>query len=269
MPFDAIVVCAAGNEGYDLDVTPPLPCQLRQRQYSFRGRIGRRRLPDVVHQLQPPNRADVAAPGTDILSTVPDRQTFLADDFADTDNWAFGGPDNRWGVEKISDGRQVLSESPGYSDYSDNVDTWAVTAVPLNLTGRTGVRMDFQITGIGADDGDHLSVEASTDQTDWTRLRVGLEDGGTAETISGSLPAWQWAAVDLGDFDGSAEVYLRFHFVSDADGTADGYSIADLTITCAGTTDESDTYQYFQGTSMSAAYALRCPRPWFWPARRR
>lgn len=251
---DALVVCAAGNEGYDLDMTPLYPASFDSIHILSVAASNADDFPTWFTSYST-TRVDVTAPGSDILSTAPDRHPLFADNFTDTGNWTFGGTGNQWGLERASDGRQVMTESADGADYGNNVDTWAVTAEPLNLSGRTGVRMDFQITGISADDGDRLSVEVSSDQSNWAPLRVGLEDDGTTEAISGSLPAWQWATVDLGAFDDTAAVYLRFRFVSDANGTSDGYSIACLTITGTCTTDTSDTYQYYQGTSMSAAYA--------------
>jgi subtilisin family serine protease len=201
------------------------------------------------------NQADVMAPGINILSTVPERGTLFAEHFTSLENWTTGGSGNHWGLGTTTDDRQVLTMGANGANYGNDVDNWVTTADPLNFSGRAGIKMDFQITGTCADDGDHLSVEASTDQINWVSLHVGIEDNGPTKTIGGSFPAWQRATVDLKIFDDNLAVYLRFRFTSDASGTAAGYSIAELSITCAATTDKSDTYQYYNGTSMSAAYA--------------
>ncbi|MGA6927329.1 MAG: S8 family serine peptidase [Desulfosarcina sp.] len=250
---DAVVVCAAGNQGIDLDAIPLYPASYDSPHILSVAASDADDNPTWFTNYGS-SRADLTAPGIDILSTVPDRETLFVDDFVFAGNWAFGGAGNRWGMEWASDGRQVLSVSANSAGYEDNADSWAVITEPFNLVGRTGARMDFQVSGIGADAGDRLSVEASTDQTQWRRLRIGLEDDETTDSITGSLPTWQPAAVDLGLFDDNAVVYLRFRFVSDATGNANGYSITDLTVTCSSGANGAENYQYFQGTSMSAAY---------------
>jgi hypothetical protein len=97
-------------------------------------------------------------------------------------------------------------------------------------------------------------VEASTDGSTWDALWIGLDDGPMA-AITGFIGSSQLAIVDLKAYDGKNSVYLRFRFVSDDSGAADGYLIDHLTVTCADTTHGSDAYQYYNGTSMSAAYA--------------
>lgn len=251
---NAVVVCAAGNQGFNLDVTPLYPASYDSDNIISVAASDADDYPTWFTNYGT-IRADMMAPGIDIFSTVPDRRTVFADDFAAEDDWTFGGTGNRWGMEWAMDGRRVLAVSANASSYENSADTWAAITEPVNLLGRYGTRMEFQVSGIVADVGDRLSVEASTDKSHWRRLRIGLEDDETAETITGSLPAWQSAAVDLGPFDDNAAVYLRFRFFSDLTGTANGYSITDLKITCAGGASSEENYQYFQGTSMSAAYA--------------
>ena len=79
--------------------------------------------------------------------------------------------------------------------------------------------------------------------------------GPTAATVTGTIGSSQLAVIDLKAYDGKSSVYMRFRFVSDDSGAADGYLIDHLTVTCADTTHGSDAYQYYNGTSMSAASA--------------
>jgi hypothetical protein len=98
-----------------------------------------------------------------------------------------------------------------------------------------------------------LILEASTDGSAWDQLWIGL-DRGPVEIVSGTIGTWQLAIADLKTYDGSASLHLRFRFVSDASGTADGYLIDDLAITCADTSHGTSAYGFYQGTSMAAAY---------------
>jgi hypothetical protein len=156
-----------------------------------------------------------------------------------------------WGLQSIS-GIGVLAESPA-GNYTNNMNAW-IRLDPLNLSGLNGTRLDFHIIGSTAGSGDRLFVEASTNGTSWTQLWVGLDDG-PVQAITGTINTWQLAVADLKAYDGAASLYIRFRFASDASGTADGYLIDNLAVTCADTTHGSTEYQYYQGTSMSAAYA--------------
>ncbi len=247
---DALVVCAAGNAGVDLDRVPLYPASYDSANILSVAASDADDYPAWFTNYSD-SRADVTAPGTLIHSTVPDRQTLLFDDFSGLSNWTFGGNGNAWALQSLF-GNQVLAESPAGS-YNHNMDTWARMA-PLNLSGHRGTRLDFAIIGNTAGSGDYLLVEASTDGSAWTQLWVGLDDG-PVQAISGSITTWQLAVADLKAFDGAAALNIRFRFVSDAAGAADGYLIDSLAVTSADTTHGNSAYQYYQGTSMSAAYA--------------
>ena len=246
---DALVVCAAGNEGGNLDDVPLYPASYDSANILSVAASDADDHPAWFTNYSD-SLADVAAPGTDIFSTVPDRQTVLSDDFSSLSNWSVGGG-VAWGLQSIY-GNEVLTESPA-GNYTNGMDAWA-RLDPLNLSGLNGTRLDFHIIGNTAGSGDRLFVEASTNGTTWTQLWVGL-DNGPVQAITGTINTWQLAVADLKAYDGAASLYIRFRFVSDASGTADGYLIDNLAVTCADTTHGISTYQYYQGTSMSAAYA--------------
>lgn len=244
---DALVVCAAGNAGNNLDLVPAYPAGYDSANILSVGASDADDFPAWFTNYSD-SRVDVAAPGTDIFSTVPDRQTIFADDFSDITHWLAG---DAWGLQAIY-GNRVLAESPG-GNYTDNMDAW-VRLDPLNLSGLSGVRLDFSIIGSTAGAGDRLVVEASSNGTLWNRLWVGLDDG-PVQAITGTIATWQLAVADLKAYDRAASLHIRFRFLSDASGTADGYLIDNLAVTCADTTHGSSAYQYYQGTSMAAAYA--------------
>lgn len=244
---DALVVCAAGNNGDNLDQVPTYPAS-----YDSANILSVAASDDDDYPAWFTNysdrRADVAAPGSTIYSTVPGRQTVFTDDFSDITHWVVDGT---WQRQSIS-GNGVLTESPG-GDYTDNMDSRAGLA-PLNLSGHSGTRLDFDIIGSTAGAGDRLVVEASTDGLSWHSLWVGLEEG-PVRTISGPLGTWQLAVCDLKAYDGAASLFVRFRFISDDSGTADGYLIDNLTISCSDPSHLNSVYQYYQGTSMAAGYA--------------
>ena len=244
---DALVVCAAGNAGSELDITPTYPASYDSANILSVAASDADDHPAAFTNFSD-SLADVAAPGTQIYSTVPDRQTLFSDDFSSLDHWTTGGAGNAWGIDTLN----MLSESPAGS-YTNNMDAW-VRLDPLDLSGFHGTRLDFWIIGTSAGTGDRLFLEASTDGSTWTPLWIGLDNGPVA-AVSGTIATMQQAIADLKAYDGENTLYLRFRFVSDASGTADGYRINDLAVTCADTAHGVDAYQHYQGTSMSAAYA--------------
>ena len=244
---DALVVCAAGNEGNELDVTPTYPASYDSANILTVAASDADDHPAAFTNFSD-SLADVAAPGTNIYSTVPDRQTVFSDDFSSLDNWTTGGAGDAWAIDALN----MLSESPTGS-YTDNMDAW-VRLDPRDLSGLSGTRLDFWIIGTSAGPNDRLFLEASTDGSIWSPLWIGL-DAGPVATVSGTIATMQLAIADLKAYDGENSLSLRFRFVSDGSGTAEGYRINDLAITCAGTAHGADAYQHYQGTSMSAAYA--------------
>ncbi len=247
---DALVVCAAGNEASNLDVAPLYPASYDSANILSVAASDADDHPAWFTNFSD-SLADVAAPGANILSTVPVRRTLLLDNFSDLSNWSFGGTGNAWDRQTVFT-NQVLTESPN-ANYTNNMNSWARLA-PLDLSGLVGARLEFIIIGTTHGNGDSLYVEASTNGTVWTRLWVGLDDGPT-QAITGLIPAYQLAIADLKTYDGAASLQVRFRFVSDASGTADGYLIDNLAITCADSDYGNNAYQFYQGTSMSAAYA--------------
>ena len=238
----ALVVCAAGNDGNNLDAVKTYPASYDSANILSVGASDADDEPAWFTNFSD-SLVDVAAPGTAVFSTVPDRRTLLSDDFSTLSNLTAGG-DMAWGLQSIG-GEVMLTESPT-GDYSDNLDAW-VSQDPLDLSGASGSRLDFRIFGNTAGAGDRLTVEASSNNgATWTPLWVGL-DNGPVQAVTGPIGTSQLAIADLKAYDGVGSLHIRFRFTSDADGTADGYLIDDLTVTCADTTYGADDYQSLPG----------------------
>ena len=209
----ALVVCAAGNDGSDLAASPCYPASFDSANILSVGASNRDDAPAWFTNYSD-HWVDVAAPGIDIYSTAPSRQTLYVDK----------GGLNAWG-----------------------------RLGPLDLSECTGARLDFAVRGTTADTGDRFYVEASDDGTNWSPLWLGRPDGPT-RAISGPIGDWQPTSADLKPFDQTADFYIRLRFVSDDSSQANGYRVDNLTITCAAPALADGTYQYDQGTSLSAAY---------------
>lgn len=202
---------------------------------------------------------DVAAPGTSIFSTRPDRQTVWNDDFDDGDisNWSTGGTNDSWGVtnEYNRSSPDSLTDFP-YSDYVGGTDSYAQTEL-IDLSSSAGSKLTFWWKGDIPESGDYFSVQASTDGTSWTTLylKIGSQIG---QLWYGTVSSFIEATADLGPYDGSNTFYLRFRFRSDPDlEVGEGWFIDDVEVTAADTSypdPQGQYYQYFQGTSMATPH---------------
>lgn len=250
-----LFVAAAGNEGADNDTTPHYPSS-----YDLSNIIS------VAATDQDDNlcsfsnygaiSVDVGAPGKNIYSTRPARQTVWSDNFDDGDisNWATGGTKNTWGLSSsVSDsGSYSLTDSPA-GDYQDDTDSWARAPV-LNFSSHSGSKLGFKLRGVSESYYDFLYVQASTDGSTWSSQAI-LIGNEIYTGISGSTSeSWFSAYVDLGAYDGESTVYIRFRFTSNVNTVYDGWYIDDVTVTAASSSYSGTEYQYMNGTSMAAPH---------------
>ncbi len=249
-----LFVAGAGNDGTDNDSTPVYPAS-----YDISGIIA------VAATNQNDSLAwysnygatsvDVAAPGSNIFSAKPDRQTAWSDNFDDGSivDWTV---DVSWALSHtvFSSGTYSLATSPTV-DYVASINISAVSPA-IDLSGETGAKLTFKLQGKSEPD-DLLYVETATAVTgSWTNRTV-LVDDYYHSGISGSYSGWTNASVDLGPLGQTATAYFRFRFETDDDLlTATGWYIDDISVETADTTysNNASDYQYLTGTSMAAPY---------------
>ena len=249
----AVVVCAAGNSSTNNDASPEYPASYNSANIIT-----------VAATDQNDNLAsfsnygsssvDVGAPGVNIYSTLPARQTVYSDNFDDNDisDWTTAGTNNTWATTnaQASSGSYSLTDSPG-GNYVNDTDSTA-RAPLLNLSAHSGAKLTFQLQGI-SQSGDYLYAQTSIDLATWTNRNISV--GSTVYTrISGSSSSWVTAIVDLGLHDGQSTVYFRFRFTSDSATVADGWYIDDVSVTSASSTYTGTEYGFEDGTSMAAPH---------------
>ena len=243
----AVVVCSAGNDGTDNDgTTPDYPASYTSSNIIA---VAATDQDDDLASFSNygATSVDVAAPGTNIYSSKPSRQTVWSDNFDDgniTDPlWTTDGTNNTWNTTNSLSysSSYSLTDSPG-GDYQDVTDSWAITPA-VNLSSHSGAKFEFKLRGISESGYDFLYVQSSSDGSSWTDHYV----------ISGDYSDdWYTGTLDLGAYDGEITVYIRFRFVSDGSETYDGWYIDDVTVTAASSSYDGTEYQYFEGTSMAA-----------------
>ncbi|MEA2516437.1 MAG: hypothetical protein QOG16_275, partial [Actinomycetota bacterium] len=237
---DSLVVVAAGNEGSNNDVTPSYPCNYPAANLVCVAASDQNDALAGFSNYGAVN-VDLTAPGTRILSTVPSftralRETFEADI---SSTWTTGGTGTRWGRSLDSLG-YFAADSPD-GNYQANTNSWLKTATPVDLSNQQNCRLVYAFSLDSENNADFLTVEASTDGTNWTS--VGGWTGSTGKD-------WLSASHDLGDFDGSS-VYIRFRMTSNALVNRDGASIDQVEVRCLATSYTGSEFTYYSGTSMA------------------
>jgi subtilisin family serine protease len=257
----AVVVCAAGNDGTNNDNVPHYPSS-----YTSSNIIA------VAATDQNDSRAsfssygatsvDVAAPGANIFSSRPDRQTVWSDDFdSGLVGWIMNKVSGKdWGLTaalSFSPANSLTdSQPPPDNNYDNGTDSWAIAPV-LDLSSHRGTKLEFKLNGSSEPGFDFLYVQSSTDSLNWTNQDI-LIGSSVFSRISGtSSGAWLSAFVDLGLYDGNGTVYIRFRFTSDGTLVDDGWYIDDVSVSAAENTypnPQDQYYQYFNGTSMATPH---------------
>jgi subtilisin family serine protease len=145
----ALVVCAAGNSGWNNDtLIPHYPSSYQSANIIAVAASDQDDDPAYFSNYGPFS-VHVAAPGTNIYSTAPGRETVWQDDFEGNDisDWTSGGSNNTWGAtnEEASSGTYSLTDSPG-ANYLVDTESWAYSPA-INLSDHTAAKLEFKIYG--------------------------------------------------------------------------------------------------------------------------
>ncbi len=253
---DAVVVCAAGNSGRNNDGIPHYPSSYTSTNIVA---VAASNQDDQLAWFSNHGAVsvDVAAPGTNIYSAAPGRETVWQDDFEDNNisDWTTGGTNNSWGAtnEKASSGTYSLTDSPG-ANYLVDTESWAYSPA-INLSDHTAARLEFKIYGNAEAGYDGLWIDASSNGSDWFAVNIQLPgDPALGTGVTGEFASWTTVVADLEAFDHKNTVYIRFWFSSDFMVVEDGYYIDDLEVTAASSSYSGNEYTFKQGTSMAAPH---------------
>ncbi len=220
-------------------------------------------------------RTDIAAPGSAIISTWHQTETWfkdlsMNDVFSD---WTPAGTGDLW------DWQQYIGLSPAplqlektncsttetenlsitscdiniVMKYAANADTYISTQEPIDLTGVTECRVAVAADWKFGDEGDYMALEASHDNVNWHRLKKftsknyvqGIHD----KNENGFPDLYEYS---LKKFAG-AKVYLRYRLVTNANDNEGSASIYATAIDgCKGA--GSISWTHLDGTSMASPY---------------
>jgi subtilisin family serine protease len=235
-----LLVVAAGNYRNNHDRSPDFPCAFGSPNIVCVAATDQR---DRLARFSNFGRetVDLAAPGVDVLSTVP--RDSLLNDFGDGfddplgTRWTLGGRGLEWGRERRFHDAS-LTDSPD-EPYRNRSDSWARSAA-IDLTARKRCSLIYWGDVRTERGSDYLVAEVSGDRRDWVRL----ERHSGHRSISGieRLPE---------ELQGDESVYVRFRLDSDRSGRDEGIWLNTVFLECLAT---EDTYGYLDGTSMAAPH---------------
>jgi subtilisin family serine protease len=262
--YDAVVVAAAGNEGTNNDAQPNTPCTLPGDHLICVGALTTAGTLASFSNYGA-TTVDVAAPGVSILSTKTDFGPELrSEGFEDgLTGWnqlqQQGGVP--WGISPMHTvGGQSAADSPNNSWYASNAYSEIHLGSDLNLTGRRGCRMHFDLR-YDVLPGDFFDAGAFADADDGEVIVGG-------HSITGSSGgAFEDAEASISELDGQNDARPFFGLKSDGSGIADGVHLDELRVFCRDTDyvnavaagqgyaeDDAGNYVRFDGTSMAAPH---------------
>ena len=242
-----LFVVAAGNDSKDNDSVPTYPCN-----YDAANLICVDATDETDSLAEFSNygasSVDLAAPGTEILSTWPAYSTLFSETFETAlgGRWSVGGFPGTWartGATAAS-GANSATDSPS-GNYPNQADSWLSTTNPVDLSGRVGCNATYALRVDTELYNDILWIETSTDGGFWE-----VRDDWSGSSDGAFFPV----ELDLAAENGQPSVYLRFRLDTDSTITHDGVYVDDVAVRCFSTSYGSNDYATIQGTSMATPH---------------
>jgi subtilisin family serine protease len=239
---NTLFVVAAGNEGSNNNTTPVFPCNYTAANNIC---VAATNSKDALASFS--NRGathvDLAAPGTSILSSLPNFESQFTETFSDgagwTTRWTTGGTKNSWGLQGTK-----LADSPN-ANYLNNTDSFVRKTTGMNLTGMRGCRADYLL---------HLNTEFQFDflWIDWsTNGTTFIEDSGWTGSTGGNFFEF---STPLGTLDNQAQAHFGFRLESDGEITKPGAVLDNIDLQCIEPGSDGDEYGFLDGTSMATPH---------------
>ena len=251
---NTLYVVAAGNGGDDgvgdnNDFSPQYPCNYTSLNLVC---VAATTETDSLAEFSNygASSVDLAAPGTEIVSTWPAYDSAFTDGFESAGIWTPGGAPNTWDrtTESFASGTRSGTDSPG-ANYVPNTDNWLRTTNPISLAGRQGCQVRYWLKLQTEWPYDGFAVSGSTNGSFFTDVAAW-----SGETIDFDANRYWLFEESLTQFDGASTFYLRFGLRSDEIEDYDGAHVDDVDVRCIGATYDSNDYEAISGTSMATPH---------------
>jgi subtilisin family serine protease len=255
---NAVVVCAAGNDGTNNDTIPFYPASYTSPNIIAVAAADHN---DTLAYFSNYGAisVDIGAPGVSIYSTIPNFTygppvTVYSQNFDGASGnlpllgWNRGGAKATWAMTSGTGvgGTNSLEDSPG-GNYVDNTNSWAGYMNPIASVKDNRYTLSFRWRGNLENNYDYLDINYSDDGVNWYWIdyRTGTTLGNFISDSTGEFTA---IADTLNSF------YFGFGLESDYSITYDGVYLDDVVLTREPITITIYNYTNYQGTSMAAPH---------------
>jgi subtilisin family serine protease len=259
---NTLYAVSAGNNGTNNDTTPRTPCvPASTPDAANKICVAATDSGDALASFSNfgATNVDLAAPGVNILSTIPTRTVF-SDNFetAITGRWTTNDPGQtgtpRWGRTTLfsTSPSNSLTDSPGGTagapaQYVNNQDNWARNSTGFNLTGGQNCKVTAQAKLDTESGFDFFTVEATrtpTVSSSWQEI-FRFSGGPATGRVTADIPA---------AFNNQTNVFIRFRLDADGSIVDDGAYVDDVAVGCFTSTFNATSYAFLDGTSMATPH---------------
>jgi subtilisin family serine protease len=248
-----LYVVSAGNDGLNNDNSPHGPCNpATTPDAANKICVAATNSSDALPAFSNFGavNVDLAAPGADILSTVPTTKTVFTDNFETSivgrwmtnDAGQTGTP--RWARTTLfsTSPTHSITDSPA-GNYGANQNNWARNTTGFDLTGGSTCKVTAQAKIDTEDDFDNFTVDFTRTPANAASWQQKFLFNGTGQgRVTAFVPA---------PFNGQTGVFVRFRLDSDGTVQDDGVYVDDVAVTCFISTFDATSYAFFNGTSMA------------------
>ena len=244
---NTLYVVTAGNDGTNNDTSPRTPCNpATTPDAANKICVAATDSSDALAGFSNFGavNVDLAAPGVDILSTVPTTKTVFTDDFETpiagrwTTNDAGQTGTPRWARTTLfsTSPTHSITDSPA-GNYVANQDNWARNTTGFNLTGGSQLqgsrprRRSTPRTASTTSPSSSRRTPANAASWQQTFLFNGAGQG----RVTADVPA---------AFNGQTGVFVRFRLDSDGTIQDDGVYVDDVAVKCFISTFDATSYEF-------------------------
>ncbi len=267
---NVVVVAAAGNDGANMETEPESPCVLPQANLICVAALNQKSGTLAGFSNYGAKSVDLAAPGTNILSSKPGYGPALfSDDFSSglglwTKKVFDGGIE--WGTSSAAASPPLsATDSPGGDygvapDFSKTAESQLLTEAAIDLSAERGCRMHFNTKYEIEPFFDLFAAGAISESP---LFDVAEFDG----TSPGYPTSFIGEGASVSGLDGRTDIHPIFAVLSDFEVELDGAYVDDVHLFCRDETyddavatannydlPESSSYVRFQGTSMATPH---------------
>jgi subtilisin family serine protease len=233
----ALCVCAAGNNGANNDGAPHYPSSYSSSNIISVAATDQN---DVLASFSDygPKSVQIAAPGTNILSTFPPWTQLFYDPFDNFTAWDAQAPWHITNDQYVSPPTSAVASIPGGSIVNASI----TLKNPVDLTNKCGTYLSFDMKLNTVKDHNWFYIEASRDGIHWDTIDYWSGNGN------------EFPAYSLTNYDNSPHLNVRFGLITDGSAGSSSVYIDNVNISAFDPLSAKQNYVFLNGTSMAAPH---------------